>query len=139
MPSEFKQYSEISTDSRNFSESRHFLLTSVNRRSCLSSVSEHGVSDGTYNWGAAAVRITGVRRNRFVEFDFFLEETDSSETDLSVEMILPLPHFRQFCAERKATMLPSTEEAALAYLELCELHPDADEQEATTEKGRCRG
>lgn len=84
------------------------------------------------------MRVTGVRRNRFVEFEFSIDD------DLTVEMIMPLAEFRIFRDERRATMLPMTEEAALAYLELCRLHDPNPiqgqpiQQNQPNEQERCR-
>ncbi len=64
------------------------------------------------DWGEATVRVTGVRRARFVEFDFSLGD------ELVVELVLPYREFRDFCAERQAEMLPAEGDAALQYLQL---------------------
>ncbi len=91
------------------------------------------MSSDTWEWGAAFVRVTGVRRDRFVEFDFSIGEIRDADTDLAVEMILPYPAFREFCAERHVELLPTSEEAALAYLALQEKYEDAH----TKERGGC--
>jgi phenol/toluene 2-monooxygenase (NADH) P0/A0 len=64
------------------------------------------------DWGAAAVRVTGVRRSRFVEFEFSLDP------DLVVELVLPYDEFREFCVEHHVQMLPADGEAALQLMEL---------------------
>jgi hypothetical protein len=64
------------------------------------------------DWGDAAVRVTGVRRSRFVEFEFSLD------ADLVVELVLPYGEFREFCDEHHVRMLPADGEAALQLMEL---------------------
>lgn len=64
------------------------------------------------DWGDATVRVTGVRRSRYVEFDFSIGD------ELVVELVMPYREFRNFCADRDAEMLPAEGEAALAYMEL---------------------
>ena len=66
------------------------------------------------DWGNATVRVTGVRRSRFVEFDFAIDD------DLVVELVLPYREFVTFCEEHEARMLPAEGEAALAFMELAE-------------------
>lgn len=66
------------------------------------------------DWGDATVRVTGVRRSRYVEFDFSIGD------ELVVELVMPYREFRNFCADRDAEMLPAEGEAALAYMELTE-------------------
>jgi hypothetical protein len=56
--------------------------------------------------------VTGVRRSRFVEFEFSLD------TDLVVELVLPHDEFRAFCDEHHVRMLPADGEAALQLMEL---------------------
>lgn len=46
------------------------------------------------------VRITGIRRNRFVEFDYSL-----GDRDLSVELIMPFAAFDEFCRRERAVVL----------------------------------
>ncbi len=53
--------------------------------------------------GERAVRVIGVRRNRFVEFEFSLRDQD-----LSLQLVLPYPEFVEFCAEQGAAILPPT-------------------------------
>ena len=64
------------------------------------------------DWGNASVRVTGVRRGRFVEFDFAIDD------DLVVELVLPYREFVTFCGKHDARMLPAEGEAALALSEL---------------------
>ena len=66
------------------------------------------------DWGDASVRVTGVRRSRYVEFDFSIGD------ELVVELVMPYREFCNFCADRNAEMLPAEGEAALAYMELAE-------------------
>ncbi len=64
------------------------------------------------DWGDAFVRVTGVRRQRFVEFEFSLGD------ELVVELVMPYHEFRTFCDEHNARVLPSEGEAALAFMAL---------------------
>jgi hypothetical protein len=66
------------------------------------------------DWGDATVRVTGVRRSRFVEFEFSLGD------ELVVELVMPYREFRSFCTERQARLLPAEGEAALELLRLAE-------------------
>lgn len=54
------------------------------------------------------VRVTDVRKDGFVEFDFSL-----GDPDLYIELILPAPAFAQFCAANRVVFLTETEAAAL--------------------------
>jgi phenol hydroxylase P0 protein len=56
------------------------------------------------------VRVTGVRNGRFVEFEFSV-----NDSDLTVELILPLRAFDEFCALQEAVVLPSQAEAAAEF------------------------
>lgn len=53
------------------------------------------------------VRITGVRNNELIEFDFAI-----GEPEMYVELVLPFPAFQQFCANNKVISM-TTEEAAI--------------------------
>ncbi|MDJ0768475.1 MAG: phenol hydroxylase subunit [Ilumatobacter sp.] len=66
------------------------------------------------DWGDATVRVTGIRRSRFVEFDFSIGD------ELVVELVMPYREFRTFCDEHEAEMLPAEGEAALALRQLAE-------------------
>lgn len=55
--------------------------------------------------GAAFARVLGVRLGRFIEFEYFLDDGI-----LSVELILPLAAFNEFCRAQKATVLPPSEQ-----------------------------
>jgi hypothetical protein len=68
------------------------------------------------DWGDATVRVTGIRRSRFVEFEFALEP------ELTVELVMPYPEFQRFCEEHHVRTLPGEEEAALALIRLAEEH-----------------
>ena len=56
------------------------------------------------------VRVTGVRHNRFVEFDFSI-----GDPTLFVELMLPFEQFRQFCARQHAQELTVEQEAQVDY------------------------
>lgn len=49
----------------------------------------------------ARVRVTGLRRDAYAEFTFSL-----GDKALTVELILPFAAFGEFCAERRADVLP---------------------------------
>lgn len=66
------------------------------------------------DWGDATVRVTGVRRSRFVEFEFSIGD------ELVVELVMPYREFRAFCEERDARMLPTDGETAVAFMQLAE-------------------
>jgi phenol hydroxylase P0 protein len=53
------------------------------------------------------VRVTGVRAGRYVEFEFSV-----NDADLTVELILPLGAFEEFCTLQEAVRLPLADEAA---------------------------
>lgn len=77
------------------------------------------------DWGDATVRVTDVRRARFVEFEFSIGE------DLVVELVMPYHEFRTFCEERDAQMLPAEGEAALAFMQLAETETTSFREETT--------
>lgn len=56
----------------------------------------------------ATVRVTGIRRGRFVEFDYSV-----GDRDLSVELIMPLAAFDEFRRRPGTVTLPPAEGAAL--------------------------
>jgi len=56
------------------------------------------------------VRITGIRRNKFIEFDFSI-----SEPEMYVELILPFDAFQVFCSNNNITHLTSEEAAEVDY------------------------
>jgi hypothetical protein len=66
------------------------------------------------DWGDASVRVTGVRRSQFVEFEFSLGE------ELVVELVMPYHEFTTFCDEHHARVLPAEGEAALALMQLAD-------------------
>ena len=53
------------------------------------------------------VRVTGTRHGRFVEFEFSI-----NDSDLTIELILPLRAFEEFCTLQDAIVLPPAAEAA---------------------------
>jgi phenol hydroxylase P0 protein len=54
---------------------------------------------------AALIRIIGLRRDTYVEFQFSL-----GDEVLTVELILPFVAFAEFCAARQARVLPPSPE-----------------------------
>lgn len=56
------------------------------------------------------VRVTGVRSNRFVEFDFSI-----GDPTLFVELMLPFEQFRQFCIRQNAQELNAEQQAQVDY------------------------
>jgi phenol/toluene 2-monooxygenase (NADH) P0/A0 len=79
---------------------------------------ESGGENGV-DWGDARVRVTGIRRSRFVEFEFSLEP------ELSVELVMPYAEFQRFCEEHHVRTLPGEEEAALALTRLAAEHRES--------------
>jgi phenol hydroxylase P0 protein len=53
------------------------------------------------------VRVTGVRSGRYVEFEFSV-----NDADLTVELILPVSAFEEFCTLQEATRLSPVAEVA---------------------------
>ena len=53
------------------------------------------------------VRVTGVRSGRYVEFEFSV-----NDADLTVELILPLSAFEEFCTLQEVVRLPPRGEVA---------------------------
>lgn len=53
------------------------------------------------------VRVTGTRLDRYVEFEFSV-----NDSDLMVELILPFEAFDEFCTLQNATVLPPRGDAA---------------------------
>ncbi len=68
------------------------------------------------------VRVTGVRRDQFVEFQFSL-----GGPDLSLDLVLPYPAFQAFCADNGAAILPADAgaQSALDKLEAAGTAPTA--------------
>lgn len=52
--------------------------------------------------GATFVKVKGTRLGRYVEFDFIL-----NDDDLTIELILPIAAFEEFCRMQNATVLPA--------------------------------
>jgi len=48
------------------------------------------------------VRVIGMRLGRYVEFEFSV-----NDADLTIELILPIAAFDEFCALHEVTVLPS--------------------------------
>lgn len=57
--------------------------------------------------GATFVKVKGTRLGRYVEFDFIL-----NDDDLTIELILPLTAFEEFCRMQNATVLAAEAETA---------------------------
>ncbi|MCU7838485.1 MAG: phenol hydroxylase subunit [Candidatus Thiodiazotropha sp. (ex Troendleina suluensis)] len=55
--------------------------------------------------GKAFIRVTGERLQKFVEFEFSI-----NDEDLTVELILPYEEFKAFCAKHKATLIQQPDE-----------------------------
>lgn len=64
--------------------------------------------------GRNCARITGIRRDTFVEFEFF-----GGDETLRIELILPFPAFQEFCAVNDVMMLTPSVQAAEHYDRLC--------------------
>jgi len=62
--------------------------------------------------GTVYARILGVRLGRFVEFEYSLDDGL-----LSIELILPLAAFQEFCRARDATVLAPAEPEQASQLE----------------------
>lgn len=45
---------------------------------------------------ASRARVTGVRRGHYIEFDFIY-----GDPDLLVELVMPMPAFRDFCRDQR--------------------------------------
>ncbi|WP_020394567.1 phenol hydroxylase subunit [Thiolinea disciformis] len=56
------------------------------------------------------VRVTGVRNQRFVEFDFSI-----GDPSLFVELVLPFEQFRQFCQRQQVQELTPEQQAQVDY------------------------
>jgi phenol hydroxylase P0 protein len=52
----------------------------------------------------AFVRVTGTRRDAFVEFEFSI-----NDEDLTVDLVMPVEEFREFCERENVTVLPPDE------------------------------
>lgn len=59
------------------------------------------------------VRVTGVRSGRYVEFEFSV-----NDSDLTVELILPLAAFEEFCALQEVVRLPPADGVANEFEKL---------------------
>ena len=56
------------------------------------------------------VRITGIRNNNLIEFDFSI-----GEPEMYVELILPFEAFQTFCAHNRVQHLSAEEAARVDY------------------------
>lgn len=56
------------------------------------------------------VRITGIRNNNLIEFDFAI-----GEPEIYVELILPFQAFQEFCANNDVHYLTSEQAAAVDF------------------------
>ncbi len=56
------------------------------------------------------MRITGIRKNKFIEFDFSV-----GEPSMYVELILPFGDFQTFCSNYNTTYLTPEEAAEVDY------------------------
>ncbi|MGO9485725.1 MAG: phenol hydroxylase subunit [Rhodomicrobium sp.] len=52
--------------------------------------------------GKTFVKVKGTRLGKFIEFEFSI-----NDEDLTIELILPVAAFREFCASQSVTILPS--------------------------------
>jgi hypothetical protein len=69
----------------------------------------------------AIARVTGVRRSRYIEFDYI-----HGGTDLKVALILPMEALKTFCAERCCEICAGSSEAREALMRLDRpSHPDS--------------
>lgn len=60
---------------------------------------QHGITPAI---GKAYVRVIGIKLGKFIEFEFCL-----NDDDLCVELVMPEPAFREFCAQQGAEIRPS--------------------------------
>jgi phenol hydroxylase P0 protein len=68
--------------------------------------------------GRNCARVMGVKRNFFVEFEFV-----AGDPTLTVELVLPIAAFSEFCTVNDVLMLDATsEEAHKDYEVLCREH-----------------
>ncbi len=68
--------------------------------------------------GRNCARVMGVKRNYFVEFEFV-----AGDPTLTVELILPIMAFSEFCTVNDVLILDATdEEADQDYQTLCKEH-----------------
>ena len=68
--------------------------------------------------GRNCARVMGVKRNYFVEFEFV-----AGDPTLTVELVLPITAFSEFCTVNDVLMLEATsEEADKDYQALCKDH-----------------
>ena len=51
--------------------------------------------------GKTFVKVKGTRLGKFIEFEFSI-----NDEDLTIELVLPVSAFQEFCASQNATLLP---------------------------------
>jgi len=68
------------------------------------------VAKREFDVAARYVRITGIRNNSLIEFDFAI-----GEPELFVELVLPFAAFEEFCAMNDVHHLSAEEAAAVDY------------------------
>jgi phenol hydroxylase P0 protein len=56
--------------------------------------------------GKTFVKVKGARLGKFIEFEFSI-----NDRDLTIELILPVQAFREFCEAQNVTLLPSDSSA----------------------------
>ena len=61
----------------------------------------------------AFVRVTGVKRSQYIEFDYVY-----GDADLVVELVMPIEALRTFCAERNCEICAASSEAREALMRL---------------------
>lgn len=67
------------------------------------------------------VRLLGTKRDRFVEFEFAIDDSD-----LSVELVMPFREFLGFVERYGARQLEPTAEARDAFAKLARIHESPD-------------
>lgn len=75
---------------------------------------ESGLEEIAIPAGRNCARVTGIRRNFFVEFEFY-----AGDPTLRIELILPLPAFHEFCSVNDVKMLATVAETVTQYEQLC--------------------
>ncbi len=58
--------------------------------------------------GKTFVKVKGTRLGKFIEFEFSI-----NDEDLTIELILPVHAFREFCTAQNVTVLPSDPSAGV--------------------------
>lgn len=73
-------------------------------------------SEYTDDFDGASVRVFGVRRERFVEFEF------AKAPELVVELVMPIVEFERFCEEHQLRRLPGEAELDAEVDRLARVH-----------------